>query len=112
MFSLNTIKKICVLGMALSLVMIALVSPDAKAVVLDSNVYEQYRADRSDLLSKEACLVKDYDDLQRQVDYLNRQNTGHSLTPQINDLGRSLDETYYDLRKVRQDIKSLDQSIL
>lgn len=112
MFSLNSIKKICVAGMASSLVLIALSAPSAKAVVLDSNVYKKYTAARSSLLMIESGLQKDYDNLQKQIDLLNKQNRDRSLTPQIDDLSRSLDQTFFDLRKVRQNIKSLDLMML
>ena len=95
-----------------SLVLIAFAAPNANAVVLDPNVYSQYTAARSDLLTIESGLLKDYDDLQQQIDSLHKQNIDRSLTPQIDDLSRSLDQTYFDLRRVRQDIKSLDLSIL
>ncbi|MBX9689767.1 MAG: hypothetical protein K2X27_23865 [Candidatus Obscuribacterales bacterium] len=112
MFSLNTIKKISVAGLASSLVLIAVVAPSANAVVLDSNIYSQYQGVRSRLLVKETGLLKDYDDLQKQIDLLNRQNNDRSLSPQIDNLSRVLDQTYSDLRKVRQDIRALDLKML
>lgn len=112
MFSLNSIKKICVTGIASSLVLIALLAPSANAVVYDSNIFSQYQSVRARLLVKESSLLKDYDDLQKQIDLLNRQNNDRSLTPAIDGLSRSLDQTYDDIRKVRQDIKSLDLKML
>jgi hypothetical protein len=112
MFSLNSIKKVCAAGVVSSVALIALAAPSVKAVVLDSNVYSRYTAARSTLLTIESNLQKDYDNLQKQIDLLNRQNSDRSLTPQIDDLSRSLDQTYLYLRKVRQDIKILDRAIL
>ncbi len=110
MYSLNSIKKFCVTGMA-SLMLISLAAPSANAVV-DSNIYSQYQAVRSRLVLKENSLLKDYDDVQRQIDLLNRQNTDRSLSPTIDNLSRTLDATYSDIKKVRQDIKSLDLKML
>ncbi len=90
MFLQNSIKKICVTAIASSLVLIALVAPSAKAVVLDSNVYSQYSAVRGRLLVKESSLLRDYDDLRKQLDELNRSNNDKSLTPTIDGLSRSL----------------------
>jgi len=112
MFSLNSIKKICITGMASSFVLIALAIPSAKAVVLDSNVYARYRTVRASLLIKETSLLKDYDDLQKQIDLLQRQNDNRTMSSQIDGLSRSLDQTYLDLRQVRLDIKSLDRTVL
>jgi peptidoglycan hydrolase CwlO-like protein len=112
MLSLNSFKKICVAGVASSLVLIALSAPSVNAVVLDSNAYSRYTAARSNLLTVENDLQRDYDSLQRQVDLLNRQNKDRRLTPQINDLSRALDQTYSELCKVRQNIRSLDLMVL
>ncbi len=109
MFSQSTIKKIFVAGMALAFILIA--APSANAVV-DSNIYGQYQALRARLITKENSLLKDYDDTQKQIDLLHRQNDDRSLTPTINDLSRTLDATYDDLRKTRQTIKDLDLKML
>ena len=112
MFSLNSIKKICITGIASSLVLIALAAPSANAVVLDSNVYLRYTAARSSLLQSESLLQRDYDNIQKQIDDLNRQNNDRSLTPRINDLSHSLDQTYFNIRKIRENIKMLDLTVL
>ncbi len=112
MFSQNSFKKICVIGIASSLVLIALFAPSAKAVVLDSNVYSQYQAVRGRLLVKENTLLKDYDDLRKQLDELNRSNNDKSLTPTIDGLSRAVDDKFLDLRQLRQDIKALDLKML
>lgn len=111
MFSQNSIKKVCVAGMAASLVLIALSAPSAKAVVADSTVYSQYQNVRFRLLNKEQRLQRDYDQMQKRLDDLMKAND-KNLDPQINDLSRSLDSTYYNLRKVRMDIKDLDSKML
>lgn len=111
MYSLNSIRKICVTGMASSMILIALTAPSANAVV-DSNIYSQYQAVRTRLVVKENGLLKDYDDLQKQIDLLNRQNNDRSLTPTIDGLSRTLDATYSDIKKIRQDIRSLDLKML
>ncbi|MBX9723894.1 MAG: hypothetical protein K2X81_20980, partial [Candidatus Obscuribacterales bacterium] len=79
MFSQISLKKICVMGMASSLILIAS-AQSAKAVVLDSNVYSQYSAVRGRLLVKETALLKDYDDLRKQLDEVQRANNDKSLT--------------------------------
>lgn len=109
MFS-NSIKQIMAAGIA-SMVLIAVAAPSANAVV-DSNIYSQYQAVRSRLLVKETNLLKDFDDLQKKIDLLHRQNEDHSLTPTIDSLSKSLDQTYDDIRKIRQDIKLLDLKML
>lgn len=110
MFSNSSTKKILA-GALSSLVLIALSAPSAKAVV-DSNIYSQYQAVRSRLLVKENGLLKDYDQLQKQIDLLNRQNQDRSLTPTIDGMSKTLDQTYDDIRKIRQDIKALDLKML
>lgn len=97
---------------AASLILFAFAAPSAEAVVLDSNVYAQYQTLRTRLLSQEANLLRDYDDLQKKIDTLNRQNVDRSLTPTIDGLSKTLDKTFDDLRKVRQDIKVLETQML
>ena len=111
MFSLNSIKKISVAGMAASLVLIALTAPSAKAVVADSNIYSQYQNVRFKLLNKEQRLQREFDGMQKVIDDLRKAND-KSLEPQINDLSRTLDGAYYNLRQVRMDIKDLDSKML
>lgn len=111
MYSLNSLKKFCVAGMASSLILIALTAPSANAVV-DSNIYSQYQAVRSRLVVKEGSLLKDFDDLRKQMDVLNKQNSDQSLSPTLDGLSRTLDATYSDIKKIRQDIKSLDLKML
>lgn len=105
-----SIKKICIA--IASLVLIVLAAPNANAVVLDSNIYAQYQSVRTRLLVKETDILKDYDSLQKQIDLLKKQNDDRSLTPAIDGLCRTLDQTFSDLQKVRQDIKSLDLKML
>lgn len=110
MFS-NSIKKVAVSGMALSLVLIAMNAPSAKAVVADSNVYSQYQTVRVSLLNKEQRLQRDFDALQKTIDDLRKAND-KNLDKTIDDLTRSLDNTYLRLRNVRLDIKDLDGRML
>ncbi|MBX9571220.1 MAG: hypothetical protein K2X77_20150 [Candidatus Obscuribacterales bacterium] len=110
MFS-NSIKKVTVSGMALSLILVALNAPSAKAVVADSNVYSQYQSVRVNLLNKEQRLQKDFDALQKTIDDLRKAND-KNLDKTIDDLSRSLDNTYLKLRNVRLDIKDLDGRML
>jgi peptidoglycan hydrolase CwlO-like protein len=111
MNSQNQIKKICV-AIASSLVLVVLAAPNANAVVLDPNIYAQYQSARTRLLVKETDLLKDFDSLQKQIDLLKKQNDDRSLTPTIDGLCRAQDQTFADLQKVRQDIKSLDLKML
>lgn len=110
MFSQNSIK-VCVTGMAASLVLLALTAPSANAVVADSNVYTQYQSVRVSLLNKEQRLQRDFDVLQKTIDDLKKAND-KSLDRQIDDLSRVLDSTYSKLRNVRLDIKDLDSRML
>ncbi len=112
MFSQISFKKICVMGMASSLILIASAAQSAKAVVLDSNVYSQYSAVRGRLLVKETAMLKDYDDLRKQLDELQRANNDKSLTPTIDGLSRSIDDKFQDIRRLQQDIKALDLKML
>lgn len=111
MFSLRTtINRVCLAGLALSMMMSA-AAPQAKAIVSESKFFAQYQNRKTELLVKERDLQQDLDDLQKEIDRLNLRKD-RSLSGQINDLSRSLDGKYYDLRQVRDDIHELNLRML
>lgn len=106
-------RKIKIWSAAASLALIAFASfvPQVEAVVLDSNIYGQFQTLRTRLLSKEADLLRDYDAIQKKIDLLHKHQDP-SLTPTIDGLSKALDQAYSDLRKVRQDIKTVELQML
>ncbi len=108
----TTFNRGCLLGMAVTaLLALSPMAPQANAMVMDSQVFGQYQMSRSLLINKERSTQKDCDELQRQVDDLNRKQD-RDLQGQINDLCRSLDTKYVDLRRIRQELKDLEIKML
>lgn len=86
-------------------------APQANAMVMDSQVYGQYQMSRAVLLEKERSTQRDCDEIQRQIDDLNRKQD-RDLQGQLNDLCRSLDTKYSDLRRIRLQIRDVELKML
>jgi hypothetical protein len=86
-------------------------APQASAMVSDSQVFGRYQASRAVLLTKERNVLRDCDDLQRQLDDLYKMNDS-KVQGQINDLCRSLDLKHSDLRRIRQDLRDVELKLL
>ena len=90
------------LSMAVAMLLAFAQAPQAKAMVMDSQVFSRYQASRTVLLTSEQTVQRDCDDLQMQIDDLQKRQD-LNLQGQINDLCRSLDTKHSDLRRIRQD---------
>lgn len=111
----TTFNRGCLRHRVQKLAVIALLAfsqaPQANAMVMDSQVFGQYQASRTLLLNKERSMQQDCDDLQRQIDDLNRKQD-RDLQGQINDLCRSLDTKFSDLRRIRQQLRDVEMKML
>lgn len=103
-------NRVCIIGVVAMLYALTQ-APQANAMVKDSQVFSRYQASRAILLNKEQTAQRDCDDLQKQIDDLNKQQD-RNLQGQINDLCRSLDDKHVDLRRIRQDIKDVELKML
>lgn len=105
------VKRIFLASLTLSMLVIGFEAKEANAFVSTTKIFNQYQTRKTELLSEERDLEQDLVDLQRKIDELvGKRDTG--LSGQINDLSRSWDDTYYDLRRVRQDIRDLNLKML
>ncbi|MBY0356851.1 MAG: hypothetical protein K2W82_02535 [Candidatus Obscuribacterales bacterium] len=105
------VKRIFLASLTLSMLVVGFEAKEAKAFVSTTKIFNQYQARKTELLSEERDLEQDLVDLQRKIDELvGKRDNG--LSGQINDLARSWDDTYYDLRRVRQDIRDLNLKML
>lgn len=83
----------------------------AKAVISDPEVYNQLQDQRQDLLERESQLLRDRDDLNRQIDNLKRRNDP-KLRPLLNNLCKTLDTTYSQLQQTRAEIRDVEGSMI
>ncbi|GEM_PF-3306568 len=83
----------------------------AKAVVYDAGAVRLLQARYEGLKSKEYNLLLDYDEVQKQIDYLKRKND-RSLDRRIDDLYRMLDAKYADLQRLRMDLRDVELKLM
>jgi uncharacterized protein YlxW (UPF0749 family) len=81
----------------------------SEASVRDSATVSSIMNERNQLLLKEQRLLQDYDDLQKRLMDLQRQD---SDPRQVDQLCRDIDKKYSDLSGVRWSIKNLDLRLL
>lgn len=81
----------------------------AMAVVSDPMTIYRLQARRNDLLQKESRLLRDKDDLNRQLDDLRRRGEPQYL---LNDVCQRLDAKHNDLQKTRMDLRDVDRYLL
>jgi hypothetical protein len=81
----------------------------SQAIVRDSATVSSVLSERNSLLLKEQRLMKDYDDMQRQLFDLKKRESDPRA---IDQLCRDIDIKYNDLSSVRYSIKKLDMRLL
>jgi len=79
----------------------------AAAVISDPTEYNQLQDQRNDLLVRESQLLRDRDDLNRQIDGLKRRNDP-KLRPILNDLCQKLDSKFNQLQQTRYEIREVE----
>ena len=104
-------KKFAPHLMTLVLGSLLLLQSPAFAAVYDPDTYSNLQQHRQTLLIKESDLLKRRDNLNKVIDDLNRRNTQHQYDLELNQLSRKLRDTYYDLQKVRMDLRDVEQAM-
>lgn len=112
MRSNNTLmNRISMMIAILVIAVSAIQAPSASAIVLDRGVIGKLQEQRDNLIVRERDLLRQYDDLNKQIDDINRRNDGR-LSPRLDDLSRTLNDTYSNLRQVRCDLKEVEIKLL
>lgn len=108
---MTTLKRICLVAMVTISATATVQALPAGAIVADTGAIRQFQSRRDGLKARETNLLRDYDEIQKQIDYLNGKND-RSLDRRIDDLNRSLDNKYADLQRVRQDLRDVEVKML
>lgn len=95
--------------LALTATSLTMFAPPSEAIVRDPAVVSKLKDERSTLLLKEQRLMQDYDDLQRQLQDLQKRD---AESRSVDELCRSIDTKYTDLQDVRHSIKNVDIRLL
>jgi hypothetical protein len=82
----------------------------ASAIVADPVILDRLQDQRGDLLVRESQLLRDQDNLNKQIFNLKRINDPRNRF-QLNDLYKQLDQTYATLQDVRYTIREIDQTL-
>lgn len=83
----------------------------ASALVSDPTIIDRLQDQRNDLLIQESRLLRDRDDLNRQIDTLKRQNDPRNRYL-LNGLCQKLDVTYAQLQQTRWELTEVEQAML
>lgn len=104
------LQKISITAMAVAMVVLQAACP-AQAVSNDPTVAVQLQQTRSSLIVKERDLLRDYDDLNRQINDLMRRND-RSFNSRIDELSRKANDKFGDIRQVRLDLRDVETKLL
>ncbi len=102
-------KKTLFIGLLIAATFGAMFQPAALAVVSDPTTYSTLQQQRRSLLVRETELIRDKNDLQRQIDDLRRAG---GSSRDLSDLSQALDQTYSDLRATDLDIKDIERRLM
>lgn len=83
----------------------------SQAYVSDTQAVGHLQDAKNDLLIRETKLIRDQDDLNKQIYDLKRMNDGRS-TYMLNDLCQRLDSKFVQLQKTRWELKQINQTLL
>lgn len=84
----------------------------ASAYLTDPTAVSNLQNARKDLLAKEYTLLRDQDDLNRQIWDLKKTNNDPQNKYVINDLCQKLDAKYSQLQRTRWELKQIEKSLL
>jgi hypothetical protein len=104
------ISSMMLLTIAMSLSM-GLAQQPALALVSDPTIIDRLQDQRNDLLIQESQLLRDQDDLNRQIDTLKRINDPRSRYL-LNDMCQRRDIKFNQLRQTRWDLQEIEQALL
>ncbi|HEY9787483.1 MAG TPA: hypothetical protein V6D17_18990 [Candidatus Obscuribacterales bacterium] len=95
----------------LSLIALNACQTPAFGLVSDPGIVSQLMEKRRGLLTREATLLRDQDDLLRRIDDL-RRNKEKDNQAQLNELCRKSDAKYWELRQVRFDLQDVETRLM
>jgi hypothetical protein len=107
----NNIFQKAILVVAISTVSFGAVQQPAAAVVSDPATMARLQTTRNSLLVKESTLLRDQDDLKRQIWDVKKTNEPQTNYV-LNDLCQTLDSKYVQLQKTRWELKQIEQVLL
>ncbi|MDZ4835719.1 MAG: hypothetical protein SGJ27_18235 [Candidatus Melainabacteria bacterium] len=84
----------------------------AQAAVSDPAVYTTLKNRRASLSTKEYDLMRGRDTLLRIQDDLNRHNENNQHNNRLDQLKKELDVNYFDLQKVRLDLRDVERALV
>jgi hypothetical protein len=103
------VRKMMFATLALVCALSAIQLPTMAASVTDPMLVYKLQMRRNDLLQRETKLLRDKDDLNKQIDDARRAGeTGYVL----NDLCSRLDTKYNELQKTRMDLRDVEKYLL
>lgn len=110
---MKTINQLTALSLiALTALAVNLSSQPASAYVTDPTAISMLQNSRKDLLVRESKLMRDQDDLNRQINDLKKSDNDPQVRYAINDLCQKLDSKYAQLQRTRWELKQIEQSLM
>jgi hypothetical protein len=107
----NMIQKTILLVAMAGALSPAFIQQPAAAFVADPATVAKLQDARNSLIIRESRLLRDQDDLQRQIWDLKRRNDPR-LAPELNNLLSKSDAKYADIQKTRWELRQVEQSLL
>jgi hypothetical protein len=107
----NNLQTIIMLTALTGVFSVGIAQQPAAATITDPTAIFRLQNTRNVLLQQESKLIRDQDELNRQIWDLKRQNDAR-FNPQLNDLSDQLDDNYSKLQKTRWQLRQVQNALL